>query len=346
LDPEKGALLPHRPEHRLRTKLNIHWDPATQCPRWLQFLDEIFGKDSDAIEKATCLQQWFGYCLVRDSSLHKFTFLVGSGGNGKSVCLDVLKSLLGDENVSHAHLGQLEDPAIRAELENKLVNISAELGGSASLGEYFKAVVSGDPVLARRLYQAPFSFRPYVRLICATNELPRLTDHSRGFERRAIILRFNREFSEAERDTTILEKLVDERAGILAWAVKGLQQLRRQGCFIIPASSVAELTQYKKDSDNVHLFVEEELEVHKERTGGLEPKELYPAYANWCRENGYGPTNKNNFGKRLKNIGVGERESNGRKYWLVKWKNITARTTVHTPGAPTSNLLPFRKYQV
>lgn len=317
LEPETGKLLPHSAGHRLRTKLDIAWDPGASCPRWIRFLEEVFENDVDKEAKIRCLREWFGYCLIPDSSMHKFVWLIGSGGNGKSVVLDVLKSLLGEENVSHAHIGALEDPTTRAELENKLVNISAELGAGAFLGEHFKQFVSGDPVMAKRLYQNPFSFRPFVRLMCSTNELPRLSDQSRAFERRAVILRFNREFGV---DNTLLPQLLKERAGILAWAVKGLQDLRLQGAFTIPPSSLAELAQYKKDSDNVQLFLEDEVEILTEGRG-IEPKSLYEYYAAWCVECGYAKLNKNNFGKRLAKAGVIKKPSNGQDYWLVKLKD-------------------------
>jgi putative DNA primase/helicase len=224
LNPEMGELIRHSPTPKLRTKLDIEWDERAQCPRFLKFLDEVFEPDSDKAEKIACLQQFFGYCLVADASMHKFLWVVGSGGNGKSQLLEVLTNIVGPENLSHAHIDRFEDAAVRAELEGKLVNVSFELTSDATIqGGNFKAIVSGDRIEARRLYQRSFSFKPYVRLVCATNDLPRLSDLTGGFSRRAIIIRFNRIFAEAEQDKNLIDKLLAERSGILAWAVRGLQ---------------------------------------------------------------------------------------------------------------------------
>ena len=59
----------------------------------------------------------------------------------------------------------------KRELEGKLVNISSEMSAEATVADgYFKAIVSGDIVEAERKYKPSYSFRPFVRLIGATNQ--------------------------------------------------------------------------------------------------------------------------------------------------------------------------------
>ncbi len=143
--------------------------------------------------------------------------MVGAGGNGKSVLLTTLTHLVGRSNVSNAHVERLGDKFVRAELEGKLINISAEMSANATISDgYLKSIVAGDEIEAERKFKPSFSFRPYVRLIGATNHLPRLRDLSEGFFRRAIILGFNRQFSEAEQDHSLEAKLDAELPGILA----------------------------------------------------------------------------------------------------------------------------------
>ena len=90
LDPRIGELLEHSPGHQLRNQLDVVWDREATCPRFLTFLDDIFRDDLDKQQKIDFLQEWFGYCLIPDTSQHKFVWLVGRGGNGKSVLLSVL----------------------------------------------------------------------------------------------------------------------------------------------------------------------------------------------------------------------------------------------------------------
>jgi len=186
LNTRNGELIPHSPDHNLKNQINCQWDPAAQCKRWLQFLDEIFVDDPDKAEKIQLLQEWFGYCMIPDNRQHKFLWLVGGGGNGKSVLLDILRLLVGLKYVSDAHIERLARPAVLAELENKLVNISSEMSAEATISDSnFKAIVAGDFIEAERKFKKPFSFKPTVRMIGATNHLPRLQDLSDGFFRRA-----------------------------------------------------------------------------------------------------------------------------------------------------------------
>jgi putative DNA primase/helicase len=64
-----------------------------------------------------------------------------------------------------------------------------------------------------RKFPPSFSFKPFVRLIVATNELPRLLDASDGLFRRVIILKFNRRFTDAEQDKGREGRLMAELSG-------------------------------------------------------------------------------------------------------------------------------------
>ena len=122
--------------------------------------------------------------------------------------------------MSNAYLDRLDEPYVRAELAGKLVNFSAEMSADSTVSDgYFKSIVGGDDTEASRKYQPSFTFTPYVRLIAATNHLPRLLDPSDGFARRAVILTFNRQFQGPKEDTKLEGKLLAELQGILVWAV-------------------------------------------------------------------------------------------------------------------------------
>lgn len=320
LDLNSMCLVDHSPEHGLLTQLPFDWDPTAECPRWLRFWEEVFAPDIDKAEKISFMQEWTGYCLVPDVSQEKFVWLTGAGRNGKSKYLSILRRLVGPENVSDAHIERLADKYVRAELQGKLLNISAEMGAEATVEDSFlKSIVSGDAIEAERKFQAPFSFTPFVRMIGATNQLPRLLDLSDGFAERAVIIAFNRRFTEEEQDKELERKLVTELPGILVFALQGLQRLRKQGRFTIPRSSKAAVQQYRNDSDPVRLFAMEKLEVDK--TGrGLRASEMYPDYRLWCHQTGHHPASIITFGKRLRAAGYEQRKSGGYDYWCVRQK--------------------------
>ena len=316
LDPVKGDLLPHSPEHFLSNRVEIEYDPKATCPLWLQTLDEIFAPDEDKADKIRLLQEFIGYCLVADTQFHKFLWLVGGGGNGKSLILAILIALLGRENVSTAQIERLESPFVRAELQGKLVNISSEMSADATVTDgYLKQIASGDVIEAERKFKPSFSFKPYARLIAATNALPRLLDHSDGFFRRAIIMRFNRQFQEHEQDKQREQRLMAELPGILNWALTGRKALYARGNFVIPSSAKAEVDQFRVDSDPVQQFIDEETITSPPGGYRCMASEVYTIYATWCRDNGYKALAVNSFSKRLETMGINKVRDNRGRYW-------------------------------
>jgi len=353
LNTRSYELLEHSPQHMLTNRTNVEWNPNALAPRWLQFLDECFASDMDKAQKIDFVQEWMGYCLVPDTSQHKFVWMVGAGGNGKSVLIQTLVHLLSEDNVSHVHIEQLSEKFVRASLDGKLLNVSSEMSAQATLADrQFKTIVSGEPIQAEFKNKDSFSFRPTVRMLASTNHLPRLLDLSDGFTRRAVILTFNRQFAEHEQDKGLEGKLIAELSGILAWAVEGLRRLRDRGKFVIPDSSVVALERYGLESDPVALFADECLE--KVTSRGMPPSEVYQEYGNWCVNNGYSRTKmvSVNFGKRLAALGFEKRRPGGKDHWLVAMKTenyIAGQSTqipeviplvLQGPASPHSNAKP------
>jgi putative DNA primase/helicase len=197
------------------------------------------------------------------------------------------------------------------------VNISSEMSADGTIADgYLKAIASGDLVEAERKYKPSFSFKPFVKLIAATNHLPRLLDLSEGFFRRAVVLTFNRQFSEAEQDRSLESTLRGEMNGILRWAVVGLRRLRDRGRFIEPTSSISALAEYRKDSDPAGQFADECL--LPSTAEGLRASAIYQGYKEWCTTYGYRAMNNSTFGKRLKELGFTSYRTSAGSVWRVR----------------------------
>lgn len=316
LDLSTYELVDHSPDHRLRTRLDVTWDAQAKCPKFMEYLNSVFEPDADKAEKIAFVQQWLGYMLVPDTSLQKMLWLVGSGANGKSVLLAIVNALVGEANISHAMLDTFHLSHVRAELDGKLVNIAGEMAADAMINDgYIKAIVAGDAIEASRKYKPSISFRPFVRLMAATNNLPRTNDLTHGFFRRTIILSFNRTFAREEQNPNLINDLLEELSGILVWAVDGLRSLRQLASFTIPASSDSALEQYRAEANPVQLFADECL--MQSSTGRALPKDLRAVYAEWCRQYGFSARNMTTFGQALGALGFQAYKSNGARYWRV-----------------------------
>lgn len=199
-------------------------------PRWLSFLNDATGGDQDMI---TYLQRMAGYCLTGATSEHALFFLYGSGGNGKSVFLNLLVYILGDYAVSAAmdtftSSKFSSHPTDLAMLKGaRLVTASETEEGRSWAEARVKAITGGDPVTARFMRQDFFTYQPQFKLIIAGNHQPLLHSVDPAMRRRFNMLPFTCRPSNP--DPQLEEKLQQEAPQILGWALGGCLGWQRGG---------------------------------------------------------------------------------------------------------------------
>jgi len=220
-----GSFAKPSPELFYKIKHDYNLTPDAKCPRWLRFLNETLNE-----EKARdLLQEIFGYCLTNYTRFQKIFILQGPGANGKSVCLDVLKMVVGVDNCSSIPMHQIGAQFSGVHLTEKLVNIGTELkfsGREKTVAEdVLKLVSGGESMYVERKYKDGYSAKTTARLVFAANELPQIDDRSNGVWRRLVFLPFKNTISESDQDPELLEKLAAEVEGIAAWALEGLLRL-------------------------------------------------------------------------------------------------------------------------
>ena len=342
IDPIAGLAVPDQPEDYLRARLPYAFIPDAQCPRFHQFLAEVFRDDQDRPAKIDFLQEMMGYLLVPSTRFQVMFWLYGAGANGKSVLLDLITALLGKENVSNVSLSRLGKPFQLVELVSKLANISDEIGAQAALNDdVLKQTASGGRQTVERKGEQPFSCTLYARIIAATNHVPRIKDNSEAFFRRLKVLTFNRYFSPEEQDRELLPTLLRELPGILNWALVGLQRLEEQGAFTELTSSDKFVAQYKLDCDPVKQFVQDMLilpnnpDYLRASKNGRPPKELvssvYNLYREYCSAKGFAPLNASYLGRQLQSFDIISKPSNGKTYYPIGVRSMEAAGLLPQP---------------
>jgi len=280
------------------------YDPAAECPRWLNVLNQNLEGDADRVH---LLQEFFGYCLVNTTDAQRFMFLVGEGANGKSVVLAGLHAMLGPDNVSTVPLEDFGKRFAMAQTLGKLANISPEVGELDRTAEgTLKAFVSGDRMTFERKGKDAFSARPTARLVLSTNNTPRFSDKSEGVWRRLLLVPFTRQVPLGERvagmDKPEFWMNTGEAPGILNWALEGLRRLQKNGMrFTEPAACRAAVQEHRVDSDPCRAFLEEHY-VADPNGKPLLTAELCSKYRDWCEENGFKTVGSNNFSRQVKRV--------------------------------------------
>lgn len=280
-------------------------------PKWVRFLDQVFGGDRELI---AFMQRMAGYCLTGSTKEQKMFFLYGTGSNGKSVFLDVLRAVAGDyaHNLpTEALMASRNDrhPTTLAALHGKRLAISGEVEHSAYWAQSRIKQLTGDETLtARYMRQDEFTFRMTQKHIVAGNFKPRLKGDDYAMVRRMVLIPFTQRFEGEDCDPDLLAKLREEYPGILAWCIEGARQWAKNG-LAIPAVVRAASQVYMDEQNDIQQWLDA---CCVETPGGNESSSrLYESFTYWKQENGERVPSHRNFSERLEHLYSKKRTSKG-----------------------------------
>ena len=300
ISDEGQKLREYRREDFLKYQLPFEYDPKARAPMFNQYLKRVLPDENCR----KVLAEYIGYIFTSGLKLEKVAILYGGGSNGKSVFFDIIKALIGKDNICSYSLQSLtkNDSYERADLANKLLNYTSEINGKLE-AHIFKQLASGEPVQARQIYGQPFIMENYAKLMFNCNELPKDVENTEAFFRRFLIIPFTQTISKEEADPELSQKIISsELSGVFNWMLDGLRRLLSQKRFSDAELIDAQLAEYRKESDSVVMFLDEKgYYPHSERYVFLET--LYQDYRIFCNDNGYIVCNKTTVSKRLKNVG-------------------------------------------
>lgn len=298
-----GEVVPHDKRFRLTYQIPVELDPRTpnppRCDRWLRFLAEAMETPDQAAE----LQEFFGYILIREATFERCLFLVGPRASGKSTTLRVAQELVGRQNCAAVGLEDLDKEFHRATLHNRLLNVMDEIGGGFFQSKQIKQIVSGNRINAAYKFQQQFEFDPFCKLVCATNQLPRVGDTSDGFYEKLIIFNFPNSHKPEERDPGLFSELMGELSGIFAWAWVGLARLRERGAFRDSKTTLSTRDDYRLQNNPVLAFVEAECTTEPELgqdRAMISKAQLYEAYKEFANSYGYKQAAENTFAREIR----------------------------------------------
>lgn len=302
------------PEFIITNKINWNYNPGA----YSKLVDKTMNKLSCGdFEIRMLLEEVVGYCFYRRNELRKAFILTGDKANGKSTYLDMIKTLLGDENTSALDLKELSDRFKTAELFGKLANIGDDIGDEFIANPaIFKKLVSGDRVNVERKGQNPFDFNNYSKFLFSANNIPRIKDKTGAVLDRLIIIPFNASFSVKDKDFDpyIKYKLREQEAieYLINLGLEGLKRVLKNRKFIVPDKVKKEILEYEEVNNPILGFFKEVDKIENEST-----KEIYRKYQEYCILNGLQPISNIEFSRQVvKKFGyeVKDKRIQGKKY--------------------------------
>ncbi|NQW15961.1 MAG: DUF3854 domain-containing protein [Chloroflexi bacterium] len=229
-----------------------HCETNAICSRWEQFTSEVMCGDQEMIK---FLQRLCGYILLSGNPERIISILWGSGKNGKTIFLNILRYVFG----SYARVARIETLTTRRkagqptnDLDDlrgaRLVTMS-ESGATGRINEaLMKEISGGDAITARGMYQSNRTWYPEFTLMVATNHLPVIRDSSFGSWDRMILIPWLARFDGTADDIHLGGKLRAEADGIFQWCLRGLQDYYEVG-LAPPHSVIAANEQFRAESD-------------------------------------------------------------------------------------------------
>ena len=325
IDLKSGDLLPFTPAAIEFDRIPVVYDPSAYCADLDKMLNKVFLGDKEVIN---LFAEMIGSCLLKHNRYQKAFMLYGSGSNGKSTILNLIKKFLGINNYASIELDKLADRFAPAELENKLANIGDDIN-NIPLKETgtLKKLFSGDGVQVERKGERPFTLVPYATHIYSANEIPRSFDKTAGFYRRWLFIPFNAKFSKTDEDydPLIEDKITTPNAlsYLLNIAIKGAQRLIRNGSFTEPQIVKTALDEYKTDNSTTLTWIED-AGISEDELLSTPTNELYSNFCDWCKLSGIKSgmiTGKKTFYKEIVNQYDFEdkpkQKSDGKRYFIT-----------------------------
>ena len=295
LELETGTFRDHNPNDYCSMQVSYPYNPNATYHSWSRFIDDVTAGDPRAAE---LLQLIPGYVFEPTNKYEKVFVLSGTGGNGKTRYLEILRQLFnGSENaVSHLTPRGLLDRFQAIQLREAIVNIAGEIRSDIrDTEERIKSIASGEPLSACYKGQDFLTFVPRTKLIFATNSQLSSGDTSEGLTRRLILVDFKVSFVdnpdpsnpyERQKNVDILDSLTRElySGGIFNWAYAGYQLLRTVGYFTETADQTQLIQEFKRASNPILVFWEDN---HGDFGDSISNTDLYRKYyLQWCSDNG------------------------------------------------------------
>jgi putative DNA primase/helicase len=338
LDLATATLFPARPGQKLTKALSVPFDPAASCPRFLQFLTEIFPDDTaDLLE---LMQRLVGVILTGAVREHILPILWGEGSNGKTTLLKILAALLGPfcqiaplSLLLESRHGQRGIPNDVARLVGVRLVVCSETPEHARLDEArVKTLTGGDPLTGRFLHREFFDFVPTHKLVLITNHKPTIRGQDHAIWRRVALVPFTVKFwgpddappsgvAVPRQDPTLADTLMTELPGILNWALAGCRAWQRDG-LPLPAIVQAATAEYRADEDVLGPFIESRCE--RDLAAWVSADDLYTRYTFWVGSHER-PMSKIAFGKALADRGFHA----AKRCHERGWQGLKIRTVPH-----------------
>lgn len=240
-------------------------------------------------------------------NFEKALVLDGSGSNGKSTLLHILRAL--HPNNTSFRLTQAGSRFGNQAVPGKTLILVTE--GTSFIGDEaeqnLKALISRDPIEIERKNRDSITVTPRASLVIALNKPLRFTDRTYGSMRKYLHIPFTVRLPEGHPDRIMdyHKRIVDdsrEMSAVMDWLLAGAQRLLARGRLPEPPATVAEFAdELRMETDTVFSWAKDrEAATHMERLSSKTV--MYQDYVDTVHDEGGKPVGAPEFWRTMKEI--------------------------------------------
>lgn len=315
VEPDKGSGFIFLPEGRYHIDtgvmldhdmsiFNIHASPVSydvdaEAPTWMEFLDDTFGGNQDAIDLHG---YWMAYELTGRTDLQKFYYLMGETRSGKGTIFSIGDALLGAGQVTALSLGDFaKDFGLANLIGRTACRISdaqdVDKKSASQAVHWLKTITGEDPVQINRKGVDLWVGRLSTRFTIDSNGPLDLPDPSGVVYDRAVLNKTHGTHKDRV-DPGLRKRIVEnEMSGVLNWVLQYADKL--DGGWPVNDGAMETKHRMKQASQPLAEWAEDcGLVVGPEHT--ISRSEAYALYVSWSKEVGTPAADRALFGRNLR----------------------------------------------
>lgn len=303
---ETTALRPHTPDLFTTSTFPFPYTPNAPAPKFEAFLQSVLN-DEDA--RRTLLKMG-GLLLVPETRYNVFFILYGTGGSGKSTCMNILKGVLGEKNCCSISPKLFNEKHALVELSYRLANFVDENGWPSNgkmeeVEAELKKITGGSEIWCERKGVDGTNRPAMARCVFTQNPpLPQFADRDPALWDRMRVFLFPNRIRKTQDEKADLanEILATEKAAVFGWFVVGLGWLLQENPVQFPQTpdGAAMVEEHRQECDKEGTFLRERYEAKENEL--VESKTVYDGYRTWCGEQGYNSKGESRFADEVRRV--------------------------------------------
>lgn len=174
-----GKHQPHVPEVFVTNQLNAKFNVLKDYKTWEDIQDNAFikfMKETQQLsnEEINNILDYVSTSFIKLNKFKKFLCLYGESNTGKSIILNAVLNMIGQDNASSVDLKDISGKYGAGQLVNKLININGDSNTNRLTDiSMIKQITGGDgSIQVEQKYKQGYSTRIYTKLLFGINQLP------------------------------------------------------------------------------------------------------------------------------------------------------------------------------